>query len=65
MSNAEVAAAGDIVVLTVPAEHQLATISSVKAQLRNKILIDFTVPLVLDLPTTARSSETGYDGYGQ
>ena len=46
MVNADAAAAGTIVVLTVPAEHQLATLAGVKEQLRGKILIDVTVPLV-------------------
>jgi len=46
MENADAAAAGDIVVLTVPAEHQLATLAAVKDALAGKILIDVTVPLV-------------------
>lgn len=46
MENAEAAAAGDIVVLTVPAEHQLSTLEHVRAGLTGKILIDVTVPLV-------------------
>lgn len=46
MENADAAAAGDIVVLTVPSEHQLSTLDHVKAGLEGKILIDVTVPLV-------------------
>lgn len=46
MENADAAAAGSIVVLTVPAEHQLATLEHVRAGLSGKILIDVTVPLV-------------------
>jgi NADPH-dependent F420 reductase len=46
MVNPEAAAAGDIVVLTVPFEHQLSTLESVRAGLKGKILIDVTVPLV-------------------
>lgn len=46
MENAAAAAAGDIVVLTVPYEHQLATLDSVRAGLEGKILIDVTVPLI-------------------
>jgi 8-hydroxy-5-deazaflavin:NADPH oxidoreductase len=46
MENADAAAAGDIVVLTVPAEHQLSTLDHVRAGLVGKILIDVTVPLV-------------------
>ena len=46
MENSDAAAAGDIVVLTVPAEHQLSTLDTVKTGLSGKILIDVTVPLV-------------------
>ena len=46
MENLDAAAAGDIVVLTVPAEHQISTLDYVKANLQGKILIDVTVPLV-------------------
>ena len=46
MENSDAAAAGDIVVLTVPAEHQLSTLDTVKTGLCGKILIDVTVPLV-------------------
>lgn len=46
MVNPDAAAAGDIVVLTVPFEHQLSTLESVRSGLQGKILIDVTVPLV-------------------
>ncbi len=46
MENADAAAAGDIVVLTVPAEHQILTLGTVREGLAGKILIDVTVPLV-------------------
>lgn len=46
MENGDAAAAGDIVVLTVPADHQLSTLEGVRAGLTGKILIDVTVPLV-------------------
>lgn len=46
MENADAASAGDIVVLTVPAEHQISTLETVKSSLSGKILIDVTVPLV-------------------
>ena len=45
MENGDAAAAGDIVVLTVPAKHQTSTLAGVKDALRGKILIDVTVPL--------------------
>ncbi len=44
--NSAAAAAGDIVVLTVPFEHQLSTLESVRDGLQGKILIDVTVPLI-------------------
>jgi NADPH-dependent F420 reductase len=46
MVNPQAAAAGDIVVLTVPFEHQISTLESVRAGLAGKILIDVTVPLI-------------------
>jgi 8-hydroxy-5-deazaflavin:NADPH oxidoreductase len=46
MVNSAAAAAGDIVVLTVPFEHQLSTLESVRGGLEGKILIDVTVPLI-------------------
>ncbi len=46
LENGDAAVAGDIVVLTVPAEHQLSTLKGVKTSLAGKILIDVTVPLI-------------------
>jgi 8-hydroxy-5-deazaflavin:NADPH oxidoreductase len=46
LDNLSAAAAGAIVVLTVPYAAQLATLREVKAALAGKILIDVTVPLV-------------------
>ena len=46
MENPGAAAAGDIVVLTVPAEHQVSTLETVRDGLTGKILIDVTAPLV-------------------
>jgi NADPH-dependent F420 reductase len=46
MENKDAAAAGEVVVLTVPAEHQLSTLEHVRDELQGKILIDVTVPLV-------------------
>lgn len=42
----DAAAAGDIVLLTVPYSAQLATLGLVRDQLQGKILVDVTVPLV-------------------
>src|SRR5713101_3662585 len=41
-ANVEAARDGDIVVLTVPYEAQMATLESVKDQLKGKILVDAT-----------------------
>jgi 8-hydroxy-5-deazaflavin:NADPH oxidoreductase len=46
LANADAAAAGEIVVLTVPFAAQLATLQEVRSALAGKILIDVTVPLV-------------------
>lgn len=59
MVNADAAEAGDLVVLTVPAEHQLSTLDGVKAALAGKILIDVTVPLVPPKVGTVQLPEKG------
>lgn len=46
LDNRSAAAQADIVVLTVPFSHQLATLEAVKPELVGKILIDVTVPLM-------------------
>ena len=71
MENADAAAAGDIVVLTVPAEHQLSTLAGVKAALAGKILIDVTVPLVppkvgtVQLPPEGSAGKRAQDLLGE
>ncbi len=45
MANVDAAAAGELVVLTVPFEHHRSTLESIKPALDGKILIDVTVPL--------------------
>lgn len=62
MENLDAAAAGDIVVLTVPAEHQISTLDYVKANLQGKILIDVTVPLVPPKVGTVQLPEEGSAG---
>ncbi|MCZ6890654.1 MAG: NADPH-dependent F420 reductase [Gammaproteobacteria bacterium] len=62
MENADAAAAGDIVVLTVPAEHQITTLETVKDGLSGKILIDVTVPLVPPKVGTVQLPEEGSAG---
>ncbi len=71
MENADAAAAGDIVVLTVPAEHQLSTLETVRAGLTGKILIDVTVPLVppkvgtVQLPPEGSAGKRAQDFLGE
>ena len=62
MENPDAAAAGDIVVLTVPAEHQVSTLETVRAGLTGKILIDVTVPLVPPRVGTVQLPEAGSAG---
>jgi NADPH-dependent F420 reductase len=45
MTNQDAASQGDIVVLTVPLQAQVATLTTIKANLENKIMVDATVPL--------------------
>ena len=62
MENPDAAAAGDIVVLTVPAEHQVSTLETVRAGLAGKILIDVSVPLVPPRVGTVQLPEAGSAG---
>jgi NADPH-dependent F420 reductase len=71
MENLDAADAGDIVVLTVPAEHQISTLDYVKANLQGKILIDVTVPLVppkvgtVQLPTEGSAGKRAQEFLGE
>ena len=62
LENGDAAKAGEIVVLTVPAEHQESTLSSVKESLTGKILIDVTVPLVPPKVGTVQLPQEGSAG---
>jgi NADPH-dependent F420 reductase len=62
MENKDAAAAGEVVVLTVPAEHQLSTLEHVRDELKGKILIDVTVPLVPPKVGTVQLPEEGSAG---
>lgn len=62
MENPDAAAAGDIVVLTVPAEHQVSTLETVRDGLTGKILIDVTVPLVPPKVGTVQLPQAGSAG---
>lgn len=46
LSNADAAAAAELVVLTVPFAHQRSTLDAIRSQCRGKIVVDTTVPLV-------------------
>jgi hypothetical protein len=46
MANTDAAAAGDVIVLTVPFSSAAATLDEIKAATQGKILVDTTVPLV-------------------
>ena len=46
LANADAAAAGDIVVVTVPFEAQEATLAQIAPHVAGKIVVDTTVPLV-------------------
>lgn len=62
MENPAAAVAGDIVVLTVPAEHQVSTLHTVREGLDGKILIDTTVPLAPPRVGTVQLPEVGSAG---
>lgn len=57
--NLDAATRADIVVLTVPFEHQISTLQTVKPALAGKILIDVTVPLVPPRVGTVQLPERG------
>jgi NADPH-dependent F420 reductase len=57
--NLDAATQADLVVLTVPFEHQISTLETVKPGLLGKILIDVTVPLVPPKVGTVQLPESG------
>ncbi|MEX2489165.1 MAG: NADPH-dependent F420 reductase [Pseudomonadales bacterium] len=57
--NLDAASQADIVVLTVPFEHQVSTLETVKPGLAGKVLIDVTVPLVPPKVGTVQLPESG------
>ena len=71
MENAAAAQSGEIVVLTVPAEHQVSTLETVKDGLAGKILIDVTAPLVpprvgtVQLPAEGSAGKRAQDFLGE
>ena len=60
--NKRAAAEADIVVLTVPFSHQLSTLETVRDELKGKILIDVTVPLVPPKVARVQLPEEGSAG---
>lgn len=60
--NLEAATAADLVVLTVPFDHQISTLETVRAGLTGKILIDVTVPLKPPKVGTVQLPESGSAG---
>lgn len=71
MENADAARAGEVVVLTVPAAHQISTLETVRGGLGGKILIDVTAPLVpprvgtVQLPTEGSAGKRAQDFLGE
>ena len=59
LSNAEAARGADIVVLTVPYSAHRSTLESVKNDLKGKILVDVTVPLVPPKVSTVQMPAAG------
>ena len=57
--NLEAATAASLVVLTVPFEHQISTLETVKSALQGKVLIDVTVPLMPPNVGTVQLPEGG------
>ncbi len=62
MENGAAAAAGEIVVLTVPFAHQLSTLEAVQSSLTGKIRIDVTVPLMPPKVGTVQMPPAGSAG---
>jgi 8-hydroxy-5-deazaflavin:NADPH oxidoreductase len=59
LDNAAAAAAGDIVVLTVPFKNHAPTLDAIQPHLAGKILVDVTVPLVPPRVRTVQLPEGG------
>ena len=69
--NLDAATEADIVVLTVPFEHQLSTLETVQLGLKGKILVDVTVPLMppkvgtVQLPATGSAGQQAQEFLGE
>jgi NADPH-dependent F420 reductase len=64
MENRAAATAADIAVLTVPFEHQAATLEAIREALKGKILVDVTVPLVPPRVARVQLPPAGSAGQG-
>ncbi len=69
--NLDAATQADLVVLTVPFEHQLSTLETVKPGLTGKILVDVTVPLIppkvgtVQLPASGSAGQQAQEFLGE
>lgn len=61
-TNVSAAESAELVVLTVPAAHQISTLETVKDYLSGKILVDVTVPLVPPKVGTVQLPQEGCAG---
>lgn len=59
MENADAAAAGEIVVMTVPFSNHQSTLELIQPHIENKILVDVTVPLMPPKVRTVQLPELG------
>ena len=69
--NLDASTQADLVVLTVPFEHQISTLETVKPGLVGKILVDVTVPLIppkvgtVQLPSAGSAGQQAQDFLGE
>ena len=69
--NLDAATQADLIVLTVPFEHQLSTLETVKSGLTGKILVDVTVPLIppkvgtVQLPASGSAGQQAQEFLGE
>ncbi|MCS5571824.1 MAG: NADPH-dependent F420 reductase, partial [Pseudomonadales bacterium] len=69
--NLDAATQADLVVLTVPFEHQLSTLETVRPGLTGKILVDVTVPLIppkvgtVQLPASGSAGQQAQEFLGE
>lgn len=70
LENREAAARGSVVVVTVPFAHQRSTLQTISSEVRGKIVVDVTVPLVppkvarVQLPSEGSAGQIAQDVLG-